>query len=177
MDEIIIIEYTDEYAEHFRLLNLEWLEQYGLLESHDLMVINDPRGTILDRGGYIFLAKVNDTIAGSAALMNEGHGTYELAKMAVTSAFRGRGISKLLIESCIEKAKEAGAKKISLFSNHQLQTAIHLYEKYGFKHVEVKDSPFETADVKMELDLTPCPSSPKEPLWTKERGEKQVSEK
>jgi GNAT superfamily N-acetyltransferase len=158
MDDAVIIDYTDEYAEHFRMLNLEWLGQYGLLESHDVMVINDPRGTILNKGGYIFLAKVGDTIAGSAALMNEGHGEYELAKMAVAPAYRGRGISKLLIESCIEKAKEVGAIKISLFSNHQLQTAIHLYEKYDFKHVEVKGSPFETADVKMELGLSPGPS-------------------
>jgi len=158
MSETVIIDYNDKYAEHFRLLNLEWLEQYGLLESHDVMVINDPRGTILNRGGYIFLAKVNDTIAGSAALMNEGHGEYELAKMAVAPAYRGRGISKLLIEKCLDKAKIIGAEKITLFSNHQLQTAIGLYEKYGFKHVEVKGSPFETADVKMELDLSPGPS-------------------
>jgi hypothetical protein len=34
-----------------------------------------------------------------------------------------------------------------------LQTALGLYEKFGFQHIEVLDSPFETADVKMELHL------------------------
>ena len=117
------------------------------------MVLNDPVGTIINRGGYIWLAKAGDEIAGTAALMSEGHGIFELAKMSVTEKWQGKGISRMLIETCLNKAKEVGAKKLSLFSNHQLQTAISLYLKYGFRHVEVKDSPFDTADVKMELVL------------------------
>ena len=137
----------------FKELNLEWLDKYNLTESHDLMVLDDPKGTIIDRGGYIWLAKEDEQIVGTAAIMNEGHGHYELAKMAVAPAYQGKGISKLLIETCIAKAKEIGAKKLSLYSNHQLLTALKLYEKYGFHHVEVKDSPFVTADVKMELEF------------------------
>jgi GNAT superfamily N-acetyltransferase len=148
-----IINYEDRYHENFKQLNLEWLDKYNLTESHDLMVLNDPKGTILDRGGFIWLAKAGDEIVGTAALMKEADGIFELAKMSVAEAWQGRGISKLLIETCINKAKQEAAKKLSLFSNHQLQTALKLYEKYGFRHVEVKDAPFETADVKMELDL------------------------
>ena len=148
-----IIPYADEYASVFKVLNLEWLDKYNLTESHDLLVLNDPRGTILDSGGAIFLAKSDDAIVGSAAIINEGHGIYELAKMAVATAFQGKGISKLLLEKCLEAAKEKKAKKIILYSNSQLQTALSLYKKYGFKHVEVTDAPFLTADVKMELSL------------------------
>jgi GNAT superfamily N-acetyltransferase len=153
MEEIQIIPYAAQYAEDFRRLNLEWLDHYHLTESHDLMVLDDPQGTILDREGAIYLAKAGEKIVGSAALMKEHEGVYELAKMAVTQAFRGKGISKLLIEKCLEKARQFQAKKVTLFSNHQLLTALHLYEQYGFRHVEVKDSPFETADVRMELVL------------------------
>jgi putative acetyltransferase len=152
-DHVEIIEYSDGHAGAFRELNLEWLEKYNLVESHDLEVINDPRGTILDRGGYIYLAKTKDGVVGSAALAKTGEAEYELAKMAVTVAWQGRGISKLLLEKCLDKAKQLGAKKITLFSNHQLKTAIGLYEKYGFRHIDVTDSPFETADIKMELVL------------------------
>ena len=150
---IEIIEYEEMYKEDFRSLNLEWLDKYNLTESHDLMVLDDPKGTIIDRGGFIWLAKAGDEIIGSAALMNEGDGIFELAKMSVTKNWQGKGISKMLIETCLKKAKETGARKLSLFSNHQLQTALKLYEKYGFKNVEVSDSPFETADVKMELEF------------------------
>jgi putative acetyltransferase len=148
-----IIEYTDAHAAAFRELNLEWLEKYNLTESHDLEVINDPRGTIIEPGGCIFLAKAGEDIIGSGALARIGETAYELAKMAVAPAWRGKGISKLLIERCLAKARELKAKKIVLFSNHQLTTAIGLYQKYGFRHVTVVDSPFETADVKMELEL------------------------
>ena len=117
------------------------------------MVLDDPEGTILDRGGFIWMAEADGRIVGSAGLMKEHEGVYELAKMAVTADYRGRGISKLLIETCLDKAREIGAQKLTLFSNHQLQTAIGLYEKYGFRHVAVHDSPFETADVRMELIL------------------------
>ena len=150
---IEIIPYEDQYQPQFYKLNLEWLDKYNLTESHDLMVLNDPKGTIIDRGGHIWLAKDGEQVVGTAAIMNEGHGHYELAKMAVVPAYQGKGISKLLIETCIAKAKEIKAKKLLLFSNHQLLAALKLYEKYGFHHVEVKGSPFETADVKMELEL------------------------
>jgi len=150
---IEIIPYSDEYASVFKVLNLEWLDKYNLTESHDLLILNDPKGTIIDKGGVIFLARSGDEIVGSAAIINEGHDTFELAKMTVSTAFQGRGISKLLLEKCIEAAKERNAKKIILFSNSQLQTAISLYKKYGFKHVDVTDAPFLTADIKMELSL------------------------
>jgi GNAT superfamily N-acetyltransferase len=152
-ESVEIIPYSNEHQSIFKLMNLEWLDAYHLTESHDLMVLNDPNGTILDRGGVIYLAKSNDEIVGSAALMKEHDEVYELAKMAVRKEYRGKGISKFLLEKCIGKAKDLKAKKITLFSNHQLKTALGLYEKYGFKHVEVRDSPFETADVKMELIL------------------------
>lgn len=148
-----IIEYSNQYQDDFRSLNLEWLDKYNLTEPADLMVLDDPQGTILDRGGFIWLAMAENKVIGSAALIKEHDGEYELAKMAVTVEYRGKGISKQLIETCLNKAKEIGAKKLLLFSNHQLQTALKLYEKYGFYHVAVEDSPFETADVKMELVL------------------------
>lgn len=148
-----IINFEDRYEEDFRTLNLEWLNKYNLAESHDLMVLNNPRGTIIDRGGCIFLAIENDALAGTAALMKEHEGVYELAKMTVAKTFRGRGISKLLLSRCLDEAKKLQAKKIILFSNHQLTTALHLYEQFGFKNIPVEDSPFETADVKMELLL------------------------
>ena len=73
--------------------------------------------------------------------------------MAVTSEYQGRGISKMLLEKCLAKAKELKAKKITLFSNSKLERAISLYKKYGFVHIDASDSPLLTADVKMELVL------------------------
>lgn len=148
-----IISYSAKWHDAFRQLNLEWLDKFNLCEEADMLVLNDPQGMIVDKGGAIYLAKAGDEIVGTAALVPEGHNVYELAKMSVTEQWQGKGISKLLLESCLQKAEELGAVKIELFSNHQLKNALKLYEKYGFGYIEMKDSPFETADIKMELIL------------------------
>ena len=153
MDPYQIIGYEARYKQDFKDLNAEWLYQYNLMESHDLEILDDPQKYILDSGGVIYLAKFESQIVGSAALIREHDNCYELVKMAVAKEHRGKGLSRLLIEKCISKAKELDASKIILFSNSQLKTAISLYEKYGFRHVPVEDSPFLTADVKMELVL------------------------
>jgi len=150
---IEIIEYADVYAGDFRQINQEWLELYNLMEDYDMAVLSNPRGTIIDGGGVIYLARAGEKIIGTAALIKEHDGVYELAKMGIIPEWRGKGISKLLIGQCLTRAKELGAKKIVLFSNDQLKTALALYERYGFRHIDVTDSPFVTANVKMELVL------------------------
>jgi len=151
---IEIIYFEPKYAAAFKALNLEWLEQYHLTESHDLKVLDNPVTTIIENGGYIFLAKSGEEIVGTAVLMHEHDNIYELAKMTVAPAFQGQGISKLLIERCLAKAREIAASKLLLYSNSRLTTALMLYEKYGFQYVDVTDSPFVTADIKMELSLS-----------------------
>jgi putative acetyltransferase len=150
---IEIIEYDNKYHEDFKSMNLDYLDKYNLTESHDMIMLDNPVEVILGRGGFLWLAKAGEEIVGTVGIMPEGHGIFELIKMCVAENWRGRGISKLLLETCLQKVKELGAEKLILFSNHQLQTALKLYEKYGFKNVEVTDSPFATADVKMELVL------------------------
>ena len=150
---IDIIEYEDKYQPDFKRLNLDYLDKYHLTESHDLSILDDPQGTVLQNDGFIWLAKSGEEIVGTVGIINEGYGTFELIKMCVAESWRGKGISKLLMETCLRKVKELDGRKLILFSNHQLQTALKLYKKYGFKNVEVTDSPFETADVKMELEV------------------------
>lgn len=153
MSEVELIEYNDRYAGEFKRLNLEWLDKYQLTEARDLEVLDDPRGTVLAGGGIIYLARINDEIVGTAGLMKEHEGEFELVKMAVTEKWQGRGISKLLLEKCLETARSWNVKKISLYSNSQLQRAINMYERYGFRHVKLENSPLVTADVRMELVL------------------------
>jgi putative acetyltransferase len=150
---IEIIEYNNKYRRQFREMNLEWLDRYNLTESHDVEILDDPQKTILDPGGFIFLAIKNADIVGSAALIPTQEREFELAKMCVRPEWQGRGVSRVLLQKCIEQASKINARRIILFSNSQLQRAIGLYERSGFKHVPVIDAPFNTADVKMEMEL------------------------
>ena len=149
----VIIDYEDQYIKDFQRLNLEWLEKFDLVESHDLEILDHPRENVIDRGGFIFLLKDNDAVVGSAGIFKINDKEYELIKMSVAPQHRGKKFGDVLLEKCIAKAKEMKASKIILFSNSNLQTAIRLYERFGFKHMEVVDAPFETADIKMELEL------------------------
>jgi ribosomal protein S18 acetylase RimI-like enzyme len=142
--------YAPAYHDGFRALNLYWLDKYHLTESPDLQALDNPDSTILAQGGFIWLALVGDLVVGSAALLKEHDNVFELAKMAVAPEWQGRGIARQLIETCISKATACNAKKIVLYSNHQLVAALRLYEQYGFTYVPIENSPFKTADIMMQ---------------------------
>ena len=148
---IKLINYENKYQPDFKRLNMEWLEKLELVEEHDLEILDDPDGMVIDNGGIIFLATDGEKIIGTAGLYKENDTAYELIKMSVDTEYRGQGISKLLLDRCIKEAKDRKATKLFLYSNSKLTTALKLYDKYGFVHIDAADSPFITADVKMEL--------------------------
>ncbi len=149
----VIIDYKDEYIKDFQRLNLEWLEKFSLVESHDLEILNHPRENVINRGGFLFLLLENDTVIGTAGIFKISNEEYELIKMSVAPEHRGKKLGDMLLQKCIEQTRLLKATKLILFSNSNLQTAIRLYERFNFKHVEVVDAPFKTADIKMELLL------------------------
>lgn len=146
---VTISEYTDAKKESFKSLNYEWLEKYFAIEPVDEKMLSDPRREIIDKGGYIFFAEYNGTIVGTVALINLGNSAFELGKMAVTEKVQGLGIGKQLMEHCLKFAKQSGAKKVLLYSNRKLGSAIHLYAKYGFVEDPVEPGHYERADIKM----------------------------
>ena len=79
---IEIIDFHTDYSSVFKNLNIEWLEKYFFVEPHDEEVLGNPQSYIINKGGYIFFAKLNDEIIGTVALINEKE-CYELSKMAV----------------------------------------------------------------------------------------------
>jgi GNAT superfamily N-acetyltransferase len=151
---ISIVTYQDKYLPDFKRLNMEWLDKYNLTEPYDLDILNDPQGAIIDKGGCIFIAVDDGDAVGTAGLAKINDAEYELVKMTVDPAYRGKGLGKKLLNHCLEVAKGLHAEKISLYSNSQLQTALQLYEQFGFMHVDASGGPLLTADVKMELSLT-----------------------
>lgn len=144
----------DEAA--FRQLNQEWILRYFALESKDEETLNDPRRTILDRGGRIFFAIRQGRTVGCCALLAMGPGEYEVAKMAVTESLRGAGIGRRLLETAIAEARACGATRLYLETNRKLGPAIRLYESLGFEHLppaRIVPSAYTRADVYMELSL------------------------
>lgn len=152
---IEVVPFRDELAHHFAELNREWIERYFVIEESDIKVFNDPRANIVAIGGQIFFVVADGEVFGTCAVIRLDEVTYELAKMAVSTRAQGRGYGNLLMTAAIDFALKAGAEKLILLSNSRLAPALHLYEKYGFRHVPVADShQYQRVDVQMELKLT-----------------------
>lgn len=149
-----IVDYTQEYAAAFKALNVEWISTYFKIEPEDLKALDHPKDYILKKGGHILMAIYDDQPVGTCALikMKDGSG-YELAKMAVSPEVRGKSIGFLLGKAAIERARDNGAKRVYLESNTILKPAINLYHKLGFRKITGPPSPYERANIQMELAL------------------------
>lgn len=144
----------DETA--FRELNQAWIARHFEVEEKDLEVLNDPVTYILRPGGALLMAAQDGVAIGTCALLPMGEGAFEVAKMTVAESHRGLGLGKKLLAHVIEYARETEAKRLYLETNRKLQTAIHVYESLGFRHLppeRVKPSPYARANVFMELWL------------------------
>jgi N-acetylglutamate synthase-like GNAT family acetyltransferase len=148
-----ILNFEPQHAGMFRSLNEEWITRYFVMEEADYKSLSNPESYIIAKGGFILMASYRGEIVGTCALINDGDGVYELAKMAVAPKVQGLKIGKLLGETIIQKAREAGATKVYLVSNRRLETALNLYRRLGFVEVPMPPSIYERADIKMELPL------------------------
>lgn len=63
-------------------------------------------------------------------------GYAELVKLYLTSATRGKGIGKMLMEKCYEEAAKLGYTHLYLESFPQLAKAVSMYIKAGFKPLD-----------------------------------------
>jgi putative acetyltransferase len=154
MSEVTVREFQpgDEIA--FRQLNEEWIEHYFRVEAKEREVLADPKGTILNNGGRIFFATVENRCVGCCALRRLSDTEFEVAKMAVTPSFQGAGIGRKVLQAVIEAGGAMGARRLYLETNHTLTPAIRLYESVGFKHIpqeRITPSVYARADVYMEL--------------------------
>ena len=140
----------------FRVLNEEWISLYFKLEERDVETLGNPEKILRD-GGQIYFAWVAGEVVGCVALIPvTDDGVYELSKMAVSPATRGRGIGRKILVYAIEQAKALPVRRLFLGSSKRLVDAVHLYESLGFEHIPPESLPwvgYARADVFMELPL------------------------
>ena len=152
---IAVIPFDKKYSSAFKHLNLEWLRQYFVVEPYDEYQLSHPVQEIIEKGGYIFLAKNDEHIIGTVALMKENDRSFEITKMSVTKDNQGKGISKLLMNACIKLAREKKWERLFLYSSTLLVPAIQLYRSYGFTEIPLEsNSHYTRTNIKMELKLT-----------------------
>jgi len=157
--EVLVREFQDGDENAFTRLNKAWIEKYFGLEDKDRATLQNPRRYIVESGGQLFLAVRRAEIVGCVALVIMDSETYEIMKMAVDESVQGQGVGRALMNAAMSWAKEHGARRLWLETNHVLTPAIGLYESCGFKHLpknQFVPSPYQRSDVQMELWLGPA---------------------
>jgi len=149
---ISIIGFNKKYSKQFFLLNKSWIEESWHLEDSDKKDLLNPE-RIVENGGQVFFALDNQSAIGTVAMIKSSDDRFELAKMTVKEGFRGEGIANMLMDECLKFAEQNNAKEIFLISNDSLTIARNLYDKYGFKEVELDSQKYNRGNVKMRLTL------------------------
>lgn len=151
-DDLQIVDYDDaRHHEAFKQLNVRWISEMWEVEKEDLNEIDHPMENIISKGGFILMAELKGVPVGCFAMMPCDNPKYdwELVKYAVDPSAQGHGVGHRLMEACLERARQMGIYTLFLESNKKCEAAVHLYEKYGFKHLKVENSPFARCDVQM----------------------------
>jgi putative acetyltransferase len=154
--EVTIREFQPGDEASFLKLNEEWITRYFRIEAKESKILAEPKRLILDEGGRIFFATVDNQCVGCCALKRMDEDEFEVAKMAVTPTFQGAGIGRKVLQAVVDAGRAMGARRLYLETNHTLTPAIRLYESVGFKHIppeRIVPSVYERADVYMELIL------------------------
>jgi len=137
--------YTEEYGwdDSYEALAAEIAAQF--IKKFDA---KRERGWIAEREGKrvgaVFVAKASDEIA-------------KLRLLHVEAEARGLGIGKRLVEECVRFARQAGYKKMTLWTQSILLAARHIYKQAGFRvvrserhHSFGKDLVAETWEMKLK---------------------------
>jgi DNA-binding MarR family transcriptional regulator/GNAT superfamily N-acetyltransferase len=133
---LTVREFSDDLAGAFYAINAAWISQMFTLEENDVTLLENPRALIVDKGGVVLFAQTPDLgVVGTCAIMRMKDGWFELTKMGVLEAARGRKVGEFLLAAALERAEAMGvADRLYLLTNRKCAAAIHLYEKLGFQH-------------------------------------------
>lgn len=103
--------------------------------------------------GRLYLARCDGQTAGCIGLRRLDNQCCEMKRLYVRLSFRGRRIGDSLIRRIIADAKEIGYSSMLLDTLPFLQSAIHMYEQYGFYRIpSYNNSPMDSS-IYMKLDL------------------------
>jgi molybdopterin-guanine dinucleotide biosynthesis protein A/GNAT superfamily N-acetyltransferase len=126
---IEIAPFEKKHAEGFAALVADTLREFGFERDPELdSDLDDPAGKYV----ALWIASAGGEVAGAVALRDLGDGVYELKRMYLRSAYRGRGVGKRLLATALDWARANGVRVIRLDTTERMVAARRLYEAAGF---------------------------------------------
>ncbi|HWO57726.1 MAG TPA: GNAT family N-acetyltransferase [bacterium] len=116
--------------------------------------VRDLPGGYAPPAGRLYLAHVDENVAGCVALRRLAAGICEMKRLYVRDAFRGRGIGRQLAERVIADARDVPYERMRLDTLPVMRSAVGLYRALGFNEIApYRENPVPGA-MFFELDLT-----------------------
>lgn len=109
-------------------------------EQQDLLDISN---FYQQKKGNFWVAKHENEVVGTIALIDCGENIGAIRKMFVKKEFRGKehGIAQKLLDILVESAQENQITNVYLGTLERLQAAIRFYERNGFTLIEKRNLP------------------------------------
>ncbi|WP_339322270.1 GNAT family N-acetyltransferase [Paenibacillus sp. FSL W8-0194] len=169
--EIVIRDAEEFEQENIAQVMLEAYQQYAfdLPQPRWEEYRDSIRNSVYGNGPYARIVAVLDgDIVGSAQLFLSSEAAYGrpelgihapiIRLLAVSPAYRGRGIATLLIREAARRAVLLGASSLHLHTSDMMASAVQLYERLGFERAYETDMRNGETLVKgYRLDLSSTP--------------------
>ena len=128
---------------HVDAVEREALEPVVAAIGHDHLCFQNFDQEVAELPGYyvppnggLWLAKIDGKPAGCVALRPLAEGIAELKRVFVRPGFRGHRLGRLLTETALARAREAGYKSVRLDTMPFMNEAVALYRSLGFQNIE-----------------------------------------
>lgn len=133
-----------------------YAREYGLDTSFEPYVAKPLADFAMSGSGRLWIAEEDSRVVGSIAVVDAEEKVGQLRWFLLTPEARGTGLGRRMLETALTYCRERGMRHVFLWSFAQLDDALRLYERAGFRITEKNTSRLwgaERTEVRMDLEL------------------------